>query len=383
MQSLAYLEKLIGFPTVSRTSNLELIEWVRATLAAHGIAATLVHDPSGTRANLYASVGPEDVPGVLLSGHTDVVPAEGQQWTVPAFEMTQRDGKVYGRGSADMKGFVACALAAMVQAAGQDLARPLQLALSYDEEIGCVGVRRLLDVLEIAPVKPMLCVVGEPTLMQVATGHKGKMALHAVCHGVEGHSALAPKALNALHLACDFVSSLRQAQARLAETGARDPGYDVPYSTIHVGRMEGGKALNIVPNQCTLDFEIRHLAADDPDALLDGLREDAGRIADEARRRFPQAGIDIDTVNAYPGLDTHPASDAVAFIESLLPPGGERVKVAFGTEGGLFTRRLDVPVVVCGPGSIGDAHRSDEFVALAQLQACDAFMGRLLAALRR
>ena len=379
--SEALLARLVAFDTVTLQPNLALIEAVRELLAAHGIASTLVRSEDGTRANLHASVGPADVPGALLSGHTDVVPAAGQAWTVPPFALTERDGLLYGRGTADMKGFVACAVNAMLRASGRPLRRPLQLALSYDEEIGCVGVRRLLEVMETAPVRPALCIVGEPTSMQIATGHKGKMALRAVCQGLEGHSALAPRALNAIHLACDLVGAMRALQDALRARGARDPAYDVPYATVHAGCIHGGRALNIVPNECTVDFEIRHLAQDDPDALLAPLRQAADGIREQARRQAPAADIRIETVNANPGLDTHPASEAVRFVESLLPAGTGRTKVAFGTEGGLFTRHLDVPVVVCGPGSIVQAHKPDEYVSRAQLAECDAFMERLVAAL--
>jgi len=379
--SEALLARLVAFDTVTLTPNLALIEAVRGLLAAHGISSTVVRSDDGTRANLHASVGPAGVPGVLLSGHTDVVPAAGQAWTVPPFALTERDGLLYGRGAADMKGFVACAVNAMILASARTLNRPLQLALSYDEEIGCVGVRRLLDVMEMAPCRPALCIVGEPTSMQIATGHKGKMALRAVCQGLEGHSALAPRALNAIHLACDLVGALRALQDDLQARGARDPAYEVPYATVHAGCIHGGRALNIVPNECVVDFEIRHLARDDPDALLAPLRQAAEDIRGRARQQASAADIRIEEVNAYPGLDTPPASEAVRFIESLLPAGTGRTKVAFGTEGGLFTRHLDVPVVVCGPGSIVQAHKPDEYVSRAQLAECDAFMQRLVAAL--
>jgi acetylornithine deacetylase len=379
--SEALLARLVAFDTVTLTPNLALIEAVRGLLAAHGISSTVVRSDDGTRANLHASVGPAGVPGVLLSGHTDVVPAAGQAWTVPPFALTERDGLLYGRGAADMKGFVACAVNAMILASARTLNRPLQLALSYDEEIGCVGVRRLLDVMEMAPCRPALCIVGEPTSMQIATGHKGKMALRAVCQGLEGHSALAPRALNAIHLACDLVGALRALQDDLQARGARDPAYEVPYATVHAGCIHGGRALNIVPNECVVDFEIRHLARDDPDALLAPLRQAAEDIRGRARQQASAADIRIEEVNAYPGLDTPPASEAVRFIESLLPAGTGRTKVAFGTEGGLFTRHLDAPVVVCGPGSIVQAHKPDEYVSRAQLAECDAFMQRLVAAL--
>jgi acetylornithine deacetylase len=374
-RSAELLRALIAFPTISRTPNLALIEHVARLLGAAGIACTIVKDDASTCANLFASTGPADVPGVMLSGHTDVVPVEGQAWTTPPFEATLRDDRLYGRGSADMKGFVACAVVAMLDASTRTLKKPLQLALSYDEEIGCVGVRRLIDVLKTAPVRPELCVVGEPTMMQIATGHKGKAAYRAVCCGEEGHSALAPRYRNAIHVATDWIAAMRAAQQQLAQHGASDDGYDVAYSTIHVGTIHGGKALNIVPNECTLDFEIRTLANDRADAILDDIR---ARAAHGGHTTLP----DIEEVNAYPGLDTHVASDAVRFLEALLPPDTQKRKVAFGTEGGLFSTRLAVPTLVCGPGDISVAHKPDEYVALAQLDACDAFLARLIGGLQ-
>ncbi len=193
----------------------------------------------------------------MLSGHTDVVPVEGQAWTKPPFRLTEAEGRLYGRGTADMKGFVAAAVAAMLRASTRDLKVPLHLALSYDEEVGCMGVRSLIDLLAAAPVKPAMCIVGEPTGMQVATGHKGKVALRATCTGREGHSALAPLALNALHLAADFIGVIRSCQARIAAQGPFDGDYDVPYTTVHAGKMQGGVQVNIVPQSATVDFEIR------------------------------------------------------------------------------------------------------------------------------
>lgn len=382
MNSQDLLRTLIGFPTVSADSNLALIQHVQGLLEGAGIACRLVLDESGCKANLFASVGPGDVPGVLLSGHTDVVPVAGQAWTLPPFEGTLKEGRIHGRGACDMKGFVACAVVALLDAArGEPLKRPLQLALSHDEEIGCVGVRRLLDVLEMAPVRPFLCIVGEPTNMQVALGHKGKAALRAHCHGQEGHSSLAPRHVNAIHLASDLVGALHASQRRLAEEGAHDAAYDIPYTTLHVGRIDGGKALNIVPNLCTLDFEIRHLPADDPASLVAALQETADSLVREAQQTSAKAAIEIETVNAYPGLDTHPSVEAVRFLQTLVEPGTAQLKVAFGTEGGLFANRLDTPVVVCGPGSIEQAHKPDEYVEISQLEACDALLGRLRVAL--
>ncbi|MDX8467196.1 acetylornithine deacetylase [Mesorhizobium sp. VK23B] len=380
MDSIRILERLIAFPTVSRDSNLDLIGYAAALLETSGITCQIIHSADGHKANLFATIGPADRPGIMLSGHTDVVPVDGQNWTLPPFEMTERDGKLYGRGAADMKGFVASALAACLKASKMALRTPLHLALSYDEEVGCLGVRDLIEMLGAAPHRPLLCVVGEPTSMQVATGHKGKLAARAVCRGREGHSALAPLALNAIHLGCDFVRALRDEQERLARDGARDGDYDIPYTTVHVGKINAGVALNIVPNLCEVDFEIRNVAADDAADILDRLSIAAARIAADAASIAPEAAIDIEITNTYPGLDTPATSEAVAFVKSLTG-ANDTMKVAFGTEGGLFSRDLGTPAVVCGPGSMAQGHKPDEFVSIEQLQRCDEMLDRLLSRL--
>lgn len=377
MDSIRILDRLIAFPTVSRDPNAGLIGYVEELLAGHGIASHIIPSAEGLKANLFATVGPADKAGIMLSGHTDVVPVDGQQWTLPPFAMTQRDGKLYGRGTADMKGFVAAAIHACIRASKLPLKTPLHLALSYDEELGCLGVHSLIDMLRHAPQRPLLCIVGEPTNMQVATGHKGKIGARALCRGREGHSALAPLALNAIHLGCDFVAALRREQDRLARDGARDGDYDIPYTTVHVGKMNAGVALNIVPNLCTLDFEIRNIAADDAEAILQRLRDEAQRIAEAASAIAPEAAIDIEVFNTYPGLDTPAVSQAVAFVKSLTGANGT-IKVAFGTEGGLFSRDIGTPTVVCGPGSMAQGHKPDEFIAVEQMARCDDMLDKLL-----
>ncbi|MBC3957871.1 acetylornithine deacetylase [Pseudomonas triticifolii] len=382
-RALDIFKRLIAFETVSSESNMALIDYVRDLLATQGIESLIVKDETGKKANLFASTGPREQPGVLLSGHTDVVPAAGQAWTVPPFQATLRDGRIYGRGTCDMKGFIALAIDAMLDAAGMNLTRPLQLALSHDEEIGCVGVRRLLDVLHLAPVRPFLCVVGEPTLMQFAVGHKGKSSYRTYCRGQEAHSSLAPRAVNAIHLASDFIAELRKSQKQVEQQGVRDEGYDIPYSTVHIGRIDGGKALNIVPNLCTLEFEYRNLPGDDPDQLLEQLRERAEVLVREARQLSSVAAIDIEIMNEYPALETHPTVEAVRMLHAFAEPGTQHIKVSYGTEGGLFAGRLNVPVVVCGPGSIEQAHKPDEFIEESQMNAGERFLQSLLGSLKQ
>lgn len=377
MNTRDILERLIAFPTVSVNPNRDLIDYCAELLNDIGADVTIIEDQTGTKANLYATVGPRDRPGVLLSGHTDVVPIDGQDWTVPAFELTEKDGKLFGRGAADMKGFVASALSAAIEASSRDLETPLHLALSYDEEIGCVGVHSMIDMLAAAPFRPLFCIVGEPTSLSVATGHKGKTGCIATCKGREGHSALAPFALNAIYLANDLVAAIRRLQTDVIETGGHDDGYDVPYTTLHVGVIQGGAALNIVPNLCTFKFEIRNIVQDDPEHILDRIRAAAADIVAKAQGDFPEASIDIEVFNRYPSLGTPEDAEVVSFVKSLSGSNGT-MKVAFGTEGGLFDQKLGVPTVICGPGSMMQGHKPDEFVSVEQLEKCDAMLAKLV-----
>ncbi len=371
------LGQLVAFDTVSHRPNMALMGYVRDLLEAARLTVTLVPDAGGGKANLFASTGPGAVGGVMLSGHTDVVPVEGQDWTVPPFALTEARGRYYGRGAADMKGFVACAVEAMLLAARRPLKVPLHLALSYDEEIGCMGVRSLIDLLAAAPVKPRFCIVGEPTGMQVATGHKGKVALRATCRGREGHSALAPLALNALHLSGDFLGAVRRVQAEVAATGLRDGDYDVPYTTLHVGKMSGGVQVNIVPNHAVLDFEIRSLAGEDVAGLIGRLEAEAEAIVAPLRGEFPEAAITVERLWDYPGLGTPSDAEVVRFVKGLTGANGT-MKVAFGTEGGLFDARLGVPTVICGPGSMAQGHKPDEFVSVEQIERCRGMLAALV-----
>lgn len=371
------LAKLISFDTVSRNPNKELISYIADLLDNAGISSQLIPDATGKKANLYATVGASDVGGIMLSGHTDVVPVDGQNWTKPPFELTMEDGRLYGRGTADMKGFVASAVATAIKASKRKLKVPLSLAFSYDEEIGCVGVRSMIELLDKAPVKPAMCIVGEPTNMQVATGHKGKTALRAIFTGVEGHSALAPNALNALHLGSDFISILRETQTELCRSGTSDADYDIPYTTVHAGKMSGGVALNIVPNRCEIDFEIRNILGDDTASIIEIVRDKASALIEIHKTTHAQADISIEVVNSYPGLDTLVDADVVKFVQSLTG-ANSTAKIAFGTEGGLFSSQLRIPTVVCGPGSMAQGHKPDEFIERDQIRRCDAMLDALI-----
>ena len=342
--TLDILEKLVGFDTVSAGSNLPLIDYVDGILSARGFIVTRVPDDTGQKAGLFASLGPRTgrkAEGILLSAHSDVVPVAGQAWARDPFRLSRDGDRVYGRGTTDMKGYLAAMLALADRAAQATLREPLLLSISYDEEIGCVGIQHMIGRLPAAIGQPRACFVGEPTEMRVATGHKGKAALRAVCHGQSGHSALAPQFVSALDLAADFVAALRGLQDDLRRNGARDPAYDVPYSTVHIGRMWGGTALNIVPDRAELLFEFRHLAADPAEDLDARIVQAAERVAARYRPRFEGARIEVEHCNAYPGLDV-PQDAAVAALAQRLSGSAVGTKVAFGTEAGVFDR-LGIP----------------------------------------
>ena len=371
------LEKLVGFPTVSRDSNLELIAYIRDYLADYGVDAELIPGEKEDKANLHARIGPDMPGGIMLSGHTDVVPIDGQQWNYDAFCMTHESGRLFGRGTTDMKGFISCVLAMVPEAVKRSLERPIHLAFSYDEEIGCIGVRRMLDLFEGAPLRPDFCIVGEPTGMQVGIAHKGKLAATCTCTGVEAHSALPDKGLNAIHLATEMVQSMRGIQERLRHHGTQDHHYEVPWTTIHVGTIEGGTALNIIPRECRFQFEIRNLQGDEPSDLLQEIRAIGDGIVGQYHGIFPQAAISISVDNHYPSLDTRPEEAVVKLVQGVLQTD-DFIKLAFGTEGGLFQQRLGVPTVICGPGSMDQGHKPDEFITRDQMARCDDFLGKLL-----
>ncbi|MBS0563863.1 MAG: acetylornithine deacetylase [Proteobacteria bacterium] len=379
MNTLELLERLVAFPSVSADGNLPIIGFIETFLRERGATVERVTDAGGRKAGLLARIGPAGDGGVLLSGHTDVVPVTGQDWSREPFRLTRDGARVYGRGTTDMKGFVAAALAAAGQAAGQGLMRPLLLSLSWDEELGCLGIRQMID--RVIPVlgRPEYGIVGEPTLMRVANGHKGKGAYLATCRGTAGHSAMAPRFCNALHLAADFVGVLRAEQTRLMAEGARDAAYDVTCSTVHAGRMAGGVALNIVPDSATVAFEIRHLAEEPVAGILDNIRAGAARAV--AAAGHPAAAIEIVETNLYPGLDTPAGAEVVGRVAALAGDT-DRIKVAYGTEAGFFAAK-GIPTVVCGPGSMDQGHQPDEFIDLSQLAACDAMLDRLVRGLCR
>ncbi len=376
-RSIEILDALVGFDTTSRNSNLPLIGWIEDYLDRHRVAHERIPDPTGTKSNVWATIGPAGTPGYILSGHTDTVPVDGQSWASEPFRLARRDGKLFARGATDMKGFLACCLAAVPDMTVRPLQQPIHLAISYDEEVGCVGVRDMIARLKAAPVRPAGCFVGEPTRMGVVIGHKGKRSLRVTVRGQTCHSSLAPQGVNAVEYAARLIVKIRDMAERLAREGARDPLYDVPFTTGHTGVVSGGTALNIVPDTCWFDFEFRTIAADDADALVDEVVAYARTLEPEMKRIAPQAGITFEEKSAFPGLET-PAGAELVGLTKALAGADDHAKVAYGTEAGLFAA-AGIPAVVIGPGSIDQAHKADEFIAESELARCGTFIDRLLA----
>jgi len=380
-KAIELLNTLIGFDTTSYNSNLELIEFIQSYLSSYYIDSTLIHDESGKKANLYATIGRTDIGGVMLSGHTDVVPVAGQDWDTDPFSLTESSDKLYGRGSADMKGFIALVLSRVPEMVSCELTKPIHLAFSYDEEIGCVGVQRMLDLLEHQPIKPSCCIIGEPTGMEVVIGHKGKLATRVKVRGHACHSGQSPLGVNAIDFASELIVYIRKLAHEKAQNGPFDKDYEVPYTTLHTGVVGGGTALNIVPNLCQFDFEIRHLYEEDPQHLLDQIKSFArDHLEKEMHLIDSDTGFDFETLATYPGLLTDPGIEFVRYVKQLLDNNAHS-KVIFGSEGGLFQKRLGIPTLVCGPGNIDQAHKANEYISLDQLQKGGNFLDCLLESL--
>ena len=374
--SLALIEKLIGFDTTSRLSNLALIDFVADYLRGHGIASRKVFDASGKKANLYASIGPDAPGGIVLSGHTDVVPVDGQDWASPPFTATTRDGHIYGRGTADMKSFIAIVLALVPEMTAPSLRVPLHLAFSYDEEVGCLGVHGLLELLKSGVPRPRAVIVGEPTMMRVVNAHKGINTFRTVVTGLEAHSSATHQGVNAIQYAAEIIGFLTRLGDEV-KAKAGFPRFDPPYTTVHVGTIQGGTALNIIPRECRFVWEFRGVPGQDEQEIPARLEA------------FIQGEI-LPRMRAV-SRDTDVRTTALARVAPLLPADGspaetlvmalaetnETHTVAYGSEAGFF-QEIGIPAVICGPGDIAQAHRPDEFIALDQVAACEAFLRRLI-----
>lgn len=374
------LSALVGFDTVSSNSNLGLLAWIEDYLGVRGVSSRRIYDDSGQKANLFATIGPATVPGYILSGHTDVVPVEGQDWHSDPFRLTEQGGRLYGRGACDMKGFLAVCLSRVDKMRAAPLKIPLHLCFSYDEEVGCLGVHSLIASLKDEPAYPLGCFVGEPTGMQIVTAHKTKHNVYVTVRGRSCHSALAPHGVNAVEYAALLIARIREIGLRL-KAGVRDPLFDVPFSTSHTGTIAGGTTLNIVPDACRFSFEFRVLPKEDSESLVAGVVAYAREMLEPEMKAIDAgAGFEFEFAPAFPGLDTAPDA-AITTLARRLAARNDHAKVAYGTEAGLFDQ-AGIATVIIGPGAIERAHKPDEFIEIAELEACGRFIDRLIDTVR-
>ncbi|WP_438993142.1 acetylornithine deacetylase [Pseudemcibacter sp.] len=378
MSSKVMLSELIFFDTTSSKSNMNLINYVEDYLLSFGIKSQIIKDPHEEKANLHAIIGPEDISGILLSGHTDVVPVKGQNWSTDPFQMTEKDGKLYGRGSCDMKGFIACVLAKVPEFVNADLKEPIHLAFSYDEETGCTGVHSLVDVVRDLTVKPRACIVGEPTSMKVVNSHKGIRHLLTKVYGHENHSST-DRGVNAISYAAEIIGFIDNMQEEMRSRPALVEGFDPPYATVHAGRIQGGVAANITPNYCEIEWDYRPIPGTDEDEVFNRYEEFINEIIlPKMRMKSEKFGdIKTDYLAKVPCLFPETGSEAEVLVKHLAEQNSTHV-VSYGTEAGIFHQKGGVPAVVCGPGSILQAHKADEYVEISELEACDKFLDRLL-----
>jgi acetylornithine deacetylase len=374
----AVLARLVSFDTTSSKSNLPMISWIEDELSQAGFCTERIVDATGAKANLIASIGPSTGDGYVLSGHTDTVPVTNQNWSSNPHELRVRDGRAYGRGACDMKGFLAVCLALAPAMSRARLRRPIHLVFSYDEEVGCLGAKQLCAILKDRGFLASGCFVGEPTAMDIVNGHKSKRNLRVSVTGRACHSSISPSGVNAVQSGARLVAEIDRMAREIAATGVRDQGYDVPHTTLHVGVFEGGEALNVVPAKAELLFEIRAIPADDPDRILAAIKHFAcTQIEPEMKRVDAGAGLSFHFSASTPGLDMDAGADVVRLAKRLAGRDGHR-KVAFMTEAGLFQKMAGVPTVVVGPGHIDQAHTPDEWVSLEQLEHCAAFVRGLI-----
>lgn len=377
------LRDLVAFDTTSRNSNLALIDAIHLQLDALDIPVELTFNREKSKANLFATIGNAEVPGLVLSGHTDVVPVDGQAWRSDPFSLREADGRFYGRGTCDMKGFVAVCLAMAESFKRAELPVPIHFAFSYDEEVGCLGVRDLIGELEKRPVKPRACIVGEPTSMRVISAHKGMLDSCCSVRGCSGHSSRPDRGVNSIVVAARLIARLQQLAEEIKQKGPFDARFDPPHSTLHVGTIKGGTAVNIIPEHCDFEFEIRNIPGQDPREIARQVEQYAAQELLPAMREISaQSDISWQVKAQFPELDT-PDSEAInAWVMSLLGEPHQPAAVSYGTEAGLFAK-IGIPTIVCGPGSIDQAHRPDEFVEIAQIDHCIEFMHSIITYLAR
>ena len=376
MTTVEILERLTAFDTTSRNSNLALIAFVRDYLDGFSVPYRISTDAAGQKANLHAVIGPQQPGGLAFSGHVDTVPVDGQAWTGDPFTLRRRDGKLFARGSCDMKGFVAACLAAVPDFQARPLMRPLHLFVSYDEEVGCGGAQRLIQDLGDSGLKPDLCVVGEPSGMQPILAHKGKLNLNVTVRGLTGHSSDPAKGVNAVQAAAEAIAWVARDARLLAAEGPFEDGFDPPHTTVHVGTVEGGTILNIIPEHAAFTMEWRPIPGDLPQHHIDRMQAwIAATIEPAMKAVHPACGFSYETVLEMPGMAL-PADHALAAAVKQVTGSNSTGKVSYGTEGG-FYENAGIPTIICGPGHIAQAHQPDEWIAETELEACDRFIRRL------
>jgi acetylornithine deacetylase len=376
--TLDILETLVSFDTTSRNSNIPCADWIAAYLKEKGVETEIFVSPEGDKHNLYAIVGPKEVPGYVLSAHMDVVPVDGQAWSTDPFKLAVKDGRAYGRGACDMKGFLACTLAMLPEMLARPLKTPIHLAYSYDEEVGCTGVRDMLEPISARQPRPIAAFIGEPTSMQVVIGHKGGQRVICKVAGKAAHSSLAPRGVNAVEWGARLVARIRDMAEAQEASGARDELYDVPHSTLHCGIFHGGTSPNIVPHEAEISFECRNISADDPMAYIGEIMRYAREELEPRMKRIdPAAGFSFELRPNLPALETAPDHAAVTLAKRLAGRN-DHAKVAYGTEASLFQNMAGIPSVVIGPGDIDQAHKPDEWIAVSDLEKCNGFIRRLI-----
>ncbi|WP_398499192.1 acetylornithine deacetylase [Variovorax sp.] len=374
-RSLELAQALVRMNTISANSNLQLIELAQAHLAALGVKSRITYNAERTKANLFATLGEGKPAGVIVSGHTDTVPWDGQDWSVDPLSATVRDGRLYGRGSADMKSFIAVALANAHRFLESEAPFAVHFAFSYEEEIGCFGVKELIADMRDAGIKPLACIVGEPTSMVPAIAHKGVYRYKCCVRGKEAHSSLTPKSVNAIEMAARVIGKVRDMAEGFERDEPRYEGFDVPFSTASVGQFHGGIADNVVPRDAEFRYEFRDLPTADAKRMQQEVLAYAGSLEPAMKKVAPDAGFSFDTICEIPSF-LGSANDAITRLAQRLAGEERTTLVAFGTEAGLF-KNAGIPTVVCGPGSIEQAHQPDEYVSLDQLARCELFMHRL------
>jgi len=371
------LAELVRFDTTSRDGNIPLIEFVESYLDSWDIPHFRVDYEAGKKTNLFATIGPDIAGGIVLSGHTDVVPVDGQKWSSNPFELSERYGRLYGRGTCDMKGFIAVALALVPQFKAANLKTPIHLALSCDEEVGCKGVRPLVAHIRDHMKKPRVVIVGEPTSMQVVNAHKAALTFSTEVTGHEAHSSLTDQGVNAIMVAGELLGEISRIREDLTARGDPSHRFNPPYSTIHVGVIEGGTAKNIIPRKCSFQWETRLLPLADPAEVPARVEKFASSLEPAMKKIADDAGISNQQTNIVPGLAPEDNSPAEHLALHLAGANGTHA-VSYCTEAGLF-QQIGIPAIICGPGSIEQAHKPDEYIDISEMQKCEVFMKRLLA----